>query len=64
VPRVLLIEIAPIAFLLALTLALSVLGGPVMRYMDATAHALHAPAAYVQEVLSAAPRPNQAEKAR
>lgn len=64
VPRVLLVEIAPVVFLLALTLALSVLGGPVMRYMDATARALHTPAAYVQEVMSAAPRPSHAEKAR
>jgi multicomponent K+:H+ antiporter subunit D len=53
VPRVLVIEIAPVGLLLLLTLALSVEGGPVMRYMEATAHALHAPDAYVESVLSA-----------
>lgn len=65
VPRILVVEFAPIAFLLALTLALSVLGRPVMRYMDATARSLHAPTAYVQEVLSAVPLPSShSEKTR
>jgi multicomponent K+:H+ antiporter subunit D len=56
VPRVLVIEIAPVLALLVLTFFLSVQGGPVMRYMDATAQALHAPAGYVRGVLSAAPQ--------
>ncbi len=60
VPRVLVIEIAPVVFLLALTLALSVRGGPVMQYMDATARSLHTPESYVQGVLSAAPRASPA----
>ena len=53
-------EIAPVAFLLLLCLVLTVQGGPVMRYMDATAQSLHAPAAYVRDVLSrpAVPGPN------
>ncbi|KQZ96513.1 cation:proton antiporter [Mesorhizobium sp. Root157] len=53
VPRVRVIEIAPVAFLLVLCLALTVKGGLAMRYMDATAQSLHAPASYVQDVLSA-----------
>jgi multicomponent K+:H+ antiporter subunit D len=55
VPRVRLIEIAPVAFLLMLCLALTVQGGPAMRYMDATAQSLHSPAHYIRDVL-AAPR--------
>src|SRR5690606_37933120 len=42
VPRVLLIEIAPVAALLVLTLALTVQAGPVMRFMEATAGSLYA----------------------
>ncbi len=57
---VLVIEIAPVVFLLTLTLALSVRGGPVMQYMDATARSLHTPESYVQGVLSAAPRASPA----
>ncbi|TAN17006.1 MAG: monovalent cation/H+ antiporter subunit D [Rhizobiaceae bacterium] len=52
VPRVRVIEIAPVAALLCLTAVLSVGGGPAMRYMDATARALHAPQAYIGAVLS------------
>jgi multicomponent K+:H+ antiporter subunit D len=52
VPRVRVIEIAPVAALLFLTAALSAGGGPAMRYMDATARALHAPRAYIDAVLS------------
>lgn len=66
VPRVRLIEIAPVALLLFLCLVLAVEGGPAMRYMDATARALHAPAAYVQDVLAAGsvPAPQAAEAGR
>jgi multicomponent K+:H+ antiporter subunit D len=52
IPRVRVIEIAPVAALLFLTTTLSVAGGPAMRYMDATARALHAPRAYIDAVLS------------
>ncbi|MGB3540796.1 MAG: monovalent cation/H+ antiporter subunit D [Mesorhizobium sp.] len=58
VPRVLVMEIAPVAFLLLLCLALTVEGGPAMRYMNATAQSLHQPSAYISDVLSAAPVPN------
>jgi multicomponent K+:H+ antiporter subunit D len=56
VPRVRFIEIAPVAALLLLTAALSVAGGPAMRYTDATARALHAPEAYIHGVVSLPPR--------
>lgn len=60
VPRVLLIEIAPVAALLVLTAVLTVQAGPVMRFMEATAASLHAPQSYVDEVLSA-PRTTRPE---
>lgn len=53
VPRVRVIEMAPVAGLLLLCVALTVQAGPVMRYMQATAQSLHAPQDYVQDVLSA-----------
>ena len=57
VPRVLLLEIAPVAFLLALCLLMTVQGGQMMRYMDATAQSLHSPADYLRDVLSTQPIP-------
>lgn len=51
VPRVRLIEMAPIMFLLIICAAQTVLAGPVMRFMQATAQSLHAPAGYVSDVL-------------
>jgi multicomponent K+:H+ antiporter subunit D len=57
VPRVLLIEIAPVGFLLLLCVAMTVGGGPVMRYMDATARTLHVPNDYIDAVLRARPVP-------
>ena len=53
VPRVLVIEFAPIFFLLGLTLAMTVQAGPVMRYMQETARILDLPASYIQGVTSA-----------
>lgn len=53
VPRVRIVEIAPVAFLLMLCVAMSIQGGPLMRYMDATARSLHAPGAYIENVLGA-----------
>jgi multicomponent K+:H+ antiporter subunit D len=58
VPRVLVMDIAPVAFLILLCLALTVEGGPAMRYMNATAQSLHQPSAYISDVLSARPVPN------
>jgi len=57
VPRVLLLEFIPVAFLLLLCAAMTVQAGPLMRYADATARSLHAPAAYIGGVLSAQPVP-------
>lgn len=48
------LEIAPVAILLALTVAMTALAGPVMDYMTAAAAELHSPARYVSEVLQAA----------
>lgn len=53
VPRVRVIEIAPVAFLLLLCVGMSIQGGALMRYMDDTARSLHAPNSYIENVLSA-----------
>jgi multicomponent K+:H+ antiporter subunit D len=53
VPRVHVVEFVPVVLLLLLTLGLSAKGGPVMRYMEDTARAVHAPSAYVNDVLGA-----------
>jgi len=63
VPRVLAVELVPVIFLLLLTLGLTVKGGPVMRYMEETARAVHAPSSYIDDVLSA-PRVPPAEAGR
>ncbi len=52
VPRVDVLEMAPVALLLALCAALTVQAGPAMRYMQDTAQSLHAPRGYMQDVLS------------
>ena len=62
VPKVLLIEIAPVIALLAVTVAITVEARPVMRYMQATAAALHRPQVYVEGVLGA-PRVPEADEA-
>ena len=54
IPRISLMEIAPVAALLLLCAALTVGAGPVMGYMQAAAEALHAPRAYLDGVLGAA----------
>ena len=53
VPRVRVIEMAPVVCLLLLCLGLTVGGGPAMRYMEATTKALQTPQDYVTGVLSA-----------
>jgi multicomponent K+:H+ antiporter subunit D len=63
VPRVLAVEVVPVVFLLLLTLGLAVKGGPVMRYMEETARAVHAPSSYIDDVLTA-PRVPAAEAGR
>ncbi|WP_159716410.1 monovalent cation/H+ antiporter subunit D [Geminicoccus flavidas] len=51
VPRVLIREAVPVAMLLFVGVALTVLAEPVMRYMTDAATALHAPTSYVETVL-------------
>jgi multicomponent K+:H+ antiporter subunit D len=51
IPRVRVIEMAPVLALLLLCLGLTVGGGPAMRYMEATTQALQAPQGYVTGVL-------------
>ena len=53
VPRVRVVELAPIMLLLALCGALTIKPGAAMRYVDDAAQALHAPGAYVDPVLPA-----------
>ncbi|PTE16460.1 monovalent cation/H+ antiporter subunit D [Pseudogemmobacter blasticus] len=60
VPRVLALEIAPALALTALMLVLTIKADDVLRYMRATAEALHAPAIYADGALGA-PRAVDAE---
>jgi multicomponent K+:H+ antiporter subunit D len=53
VPRVRVVEVAPIVALIGLCLALTVEGGAMIRYTEATARALHVPADYIGGVLEA-----------
>ena len=50
-PRVRVVEMAPIVLLLVLCAALTVQAGASIRYMNAAAQALHSPAAYTGHVL-------------
>ena len=50
-PRVQVMEMAPVLAVLLLCVALTVLAGPVMRYMQATADSLHQPEEYLRHVL-------------
>ena len=52
-PRVLVVEVAPIIMLIGLCFVLTVEGGTLMRYTDAAARSLHAPAGYIHSVLPA-----------
>jgi multicomponent K+:H+ antiporter subunit D len=51
VPRVLVMEVAPILALVGLCLAMAIGGGALIGYTDAAAQALHEPARYIQGVL-------------
>lgn len=51
VPRVLVVEVAPIIGLLALCTLLAVQGGALLDYTEAATRALHAPSTYIQGVL-------------
>jgi multicomponent K+:H+ antiporter subunit D len=52
VPRVRLVEFAPVVALLALCAALTIAAGASTRYLDDAAKALYAPARYVEKVLA------------
>ncbi|MGE0653638.1 MAG: monovalent cation/H+ antiporter subunit D [Alphaproteobacteria bacterium] len=54
VPRVRLVEMAPVAVLLLLCAVQTTGAGPVMRFMQATAQSLHAPHDYIRGVLGLA----------
>jgi multicomponent K+:H+ antiporter subunit D len=60
-PRVTVTEMVPIAALLILCMLQTIQAGPVMRFMQATAHSLHASRDYVRAVLP--PAKQQARKA-
>lgn len=52
VPRVSLLEVAPVVTLLLLCLALNIGAGPAMGFMERTAQALHQPLHYIDTVLA------------
>lgn len=59
VPRVRIVEIAPIVGLLLLCVLLTMKAGPVMSFMELTAKSLHAPGDYIGSIISADPLPDQ-----
>ncbi|MGV1870823.1 monovalent cation/H+ antiporter subunit D [Agrobacterium rosae] len=61
VPRVLVIEIAPILLLLAMTLGMTIAAGPIMRYMQETARIGGLPESYIQGVMTAPRADNGSE---
>ena len=56
-PQLRVLEGLPIAVLLALCVALTVMAGPVMQFTQATADALHSPGTYIRAVMQAQPIP-------
>jgi multicomponent K+:H+ antiporter subunit D len=56
-PQLRVLEGLPIAMLLALCIALTVMAGPMMRFTQATADALHSPGTYIRAVMQAKPVP-------
>nr|WP_280517709.1 monovalent cation/H+ antiporter subunit D [Falsirhodobacter halotolerans] len=61
-PRVMAIEIVPIAALVLMVLVLTWQSRPVMRYMEATASALHRPQVYIDGVITAERTVDQREE--
>jgi multicomponent K+:H+ antiporter subunit D len=57
VPRVRLIEVAPVGVLLLLCAIQTIQAGPIMGFMQTTAQSLHAPENYIRGVLGSAARP-------
>lgn len=60
VPRVLVVEVAPVLALLAICLAMTLGAGTIVRYTDAAARSLNDPASYIQGVLGADERGSRA----
>ena len=52
IPRVRIVEFAPVALLLVLCAALTVEAAPLERYLDSAAHALYMPSDYIDGVLT------------
>jgi multicomponent K+:H+ antiporter subunit D len=65
VPRVLVIEVVPVVFLIALTFVLTVRAGTAMEYMDATMRSLRNPTNYIETVRKAfvVPSPGKVQTA-
>ncbi|MBS3651511.1 monovalent cation/H+ antiporter subunit D [Pseudaminobacter sp. 19-2017] len=61
VPRVLVVEVAPIIMLIALCFFLTLAGGGVLNYTDAAARSLHIPASYIGGVLESVAPPGNSE---
>jgi multicomponent K+:H+ antiporter subunit D len=53
-PRLRLIEAAPVATLVALSIVIGLAASPVMSYLESAASSLHEPRSYIREVLNAA----------
>ncbi len=58
-PRLRLVESAPVAALVLLSLGLGVAADPVTRYLESAAHSLHQPDTYIRSVLSQRTRREQ-----
>ena len=56
-PKLRVVECVPIALLLTACIAITIEAETVMRYMNATAEALHAPSEYITSVLATRPVP-------
>ena len=56
-PRVRVVEGLPIGLMIAICVVLTMRADPVMRYLQATADGLYAPAEYISSVLSSRPVP-------
>ncbi|MBB6094290.1 multicomponent K+:H+ antiporter subunit D [Povalibacter uvarum] len=61
-PRLRVIEAGPVAFLLLLTMGMTVAAGPVMTFLESAAGTLHNPDMYIEAVLS--PQPPATAEAR
>jgi multicomponent K+:H+ antiporter subunit D len=62
VPRVRLIETAPVVALILLCAVQTIQAGPVMRFMNATAESLHSPRDYVRGVFGPAAEPPDSQR--